>query len=165
MADNDPRSLPRLGFIGLGGMGGRMARRLLCRRIRPDGARPNPRARESPGAERCEVRPQTPQRVAAAVDVVLSSLTDDAALEEVMFGPEGALAAARPGTIFIDMSTVSPHTSLRLQETAENQRSRGTWMPRSSGSTPQAQEGTARDPRGWEGGRVSEMPADPRRAG
>jgi len=30
MSDNDPGSKPRLGFIGLGGMGSRMARRLLA---------------------------------------------------------------------------------------------------------------------------------------
>jgi 3-hydroxyisobutyrate dehydrogenase-like beta-hydroxyacid dehydrogenase len=82
----------------------------------------------------------TPKRVAAAVDVVLSSLSDDAALEEVMFGPEGVLAGARPGSILIEMSTISPHASSRLHEAA---RARGLDVLDApvSGSTPQAQEG------------------------
>ena len=82
----------------------------------------------------------TPRRVAAAVDVVLSSLTDDAALEKVMFGPEGALTVARPGTTFIEMSTVSPRTSIRLHEAA-SPRGLAVLDAPVSGSTPQAEEG------------------------
>jgi 3-hydroxyisobutyrate dehydrogenase-like beta-hydroxyacid dehydrogenase len=78
--------------------------------------------------------------VASAVDVVLSSLTDDAALEDVMLAPRGALALARPGTLFIEMSTVSPRASLRLQKAAAI---RGLTVLDApvSGSTPQAEEG------------------------
>jgi 3-hydroxyisobutyrate dehydrogenase-like beta-hydroxyacid dehydrogenase len=82
----------------------------------------------------------TPKRVAASVDVVLTSLTDDAALEEVMFGPEGALAGARPGTTFIEMSTVSPRASLRLHAAATAKALAVLDAP-VSGSTPQAEEG------------------------
>jgi 3-hydroxyisobutyrate dehydrogenase-like beta-hydroxyacid dehydrogenase len=82
----------------------------------------------------------TPARLAAAVDVVLSSLTDDAALEEVMFGPEGALASARAGAMFIEMSTVSSRTSLRLHEAATATAVAVLDAP-VSGSTPQAEEG------------------------
>ena len=139
MPDNDPRSGPRLGFIGLGGMGGRMARRLLAAGYDltvHDRTRERARPLEQSGAKFAP----TPKRLAAAVDVVLSSLTDDAALEEVMFGPEGALTGAQPRTTFIEMSTVSPRTSIRLHEAA---------IPRAlavldapvSGSTPQAEEG------------------------
>jgi 3-hydroxyisobutyrate dehydrogenase-like beta-hydroxyacid dehydrogenase len=139
MTNNDYRSGPRLGFIGLGAMGGRMAKRLLAAgydltlhdRIR-DHARPL----EQAGAKFAP----TPQRLAAAVDVVISSLTDDAALEEVMFGAEGALAHARPGTIFIEMSTVSPRASQRLHEAA-SARSLDVLDAPVSGSTPQAEAG------------------------
>jgi 3-hydroxyisobutyrate dehydrogenase-like beta-hydroxyacid dehydrogenase len=80
----------------------------------------------------------TPKQVAA--DVVLSSLTDDAAVEAVIYGPEGALAAARPGTIFIEMSTVSPRTSRRLHEAATTRAVAVLDAP-VSGSTPQAEAG------------------------
>jgi 3-hydroxyisobutyrate dehydrogenase-like beta-hydroxyacid dehydrogenase len=139
MPDSELQSRPSLGFIGLGGMGGRMARRLLAAGYDltvHDRARERARPLEQGGAKFAP----TPKRVAAAVNVVLSSLTDDAALEEVMFRPEGALAGARPGTTFIDMSTVSPRASSRLHEAAI---SRGLAVLDApvSGSTPQAEEG------------------------
>jgi 3-hydroxyisobutyrate dehydrogenase len=79
MAENDPRTRPRLGFIGLGAMGGRMARRLLAAGYDltvHDRNRERARPLELSGAKFAP----TPRRVAAAVDVVLSSLTDDAAV-------------------------------------------------------------------------------------
>jgi 3-hydroxyisobutyrate dehydrogenase-like beta-hydroxyacid dehydrogenase len=57
-----------------------------------------------------------------------------------MFGPEGALAGARPGTIFIDMSTVSPHASRQLYEAATTRALVVLDAP-VSGSTPQAEAG------------------------
>jgi 3-hydroxyisobutyrate dehydrogenase-like beta-hydroxyacid dehydrogenase len=139
MADSELRSGPSLGFIGLGAMGSRMAQRLLAAGYDltvHDRTRERARPLEQNGAKFAP----TPKRLAAAVDVVLSSLTDDAALEEVMFGPEGALTVARPGTTFIEMSTVSPRISSRLHEAA---RTRGLAVLDApvSGSTPQAEEG------------------------
>jgi len=52
--------------------------------------------------------------LAADADIVLSSLADDAAVEQAMLSPGGALAGARPGTVFIEMSTVSPSLSRRM---------------------------------------------------
>jgi 3-hydroxyisobutyrate dehydrogenase-like beta-hydroxyacid dehydrogenase len=139
MPDNDPRSWPRLGFIGLGAMGGRMARRLLAAGYDltvHDRTRERARPLEQGGAKFAP----TPKQVAAAADVVLSSLTDDGAVEAVMFGREGALAGARRGTIFIEMSTVSPRTSRQLHEAATTRALVVLDAP-VSGSTPQAQEG------------------------
>jgi 3-hydroxyisobutyrate dehydrogenase len=139
MTSKDPRPGPRLGFIGLGAMGGRMARRLLAAGYDltvHDRVREHARPLEQAGAKFAP----TPERLAAAVDVVLSSLTDDAALEEVMFGAEGALAHARPGTSFIEMSTVSPRASQRLHEAAST-RSLDVLDAPVSGSIPQAEEG------------------------
>lgn len=51
-----------------------------------------------------------PQSVACAADVVISCVPDSPQVEEVLFGPRGA-AAAGPGRIFIDMSTISPVAS------------------------------------------------------
>jgi 3-hydroxyisobutyrate dehydrogenase-like beta-hydroxyacid dehydrogenase len=139
MPDNDAASRPRLGFIGLGAMGGRMARRLLAAGYDltvHDRARERARPLEQGGAKFAP----TPGRVAAAVDMVVSSLTDDTAVEDVMFAPEGALAAARPGTIFIEMSTVSPHTSGRLHDAAKARALEVLDAP-VSGSTPLAEAG------------------------
>lgn len=50
----------------------------------------------------------TPQALAESVDVVLTLLTDEAAIDQVYSGPQGLLTGAVQGKIFIDMSTVQP---------------------------------------------------------
>jgi 3-hydroxyisobutyrate dehydrogenase-like beta-hydroxyacid dehydrogenase len=57
----------------------------------------------------------TPEDLAERVDVVLSSLANDAAFEEVAGKVVGA---ARPGSVLIDVSTVSPEVSARVAELA-----------------------------------------------
>jgi 3-hydroxyisobutyrate dehydrogenase-like beta-hydroxyacid dehydrogenase len=139
MPDTDSKSRPRLGFIGLGAMVGRNDQRLLAAGYYLTvhyRARERARHMEQGGARFA----QTPGQVAAAADVVLSSLTDDAVVEEVMLGPEGALAEARPGTTFIEMSTVSPRTTGRLNKAA-TPRDLAVLDAPVSGSTPQAEEG------------------------
>jgi len=120
-------------------MGGRMARRLLAAGYDLtvyNRTRERTRPLQESGAKVAD----TPGALAAGADVVLSSLTDDAALEEVLFRPDGALDSARPGTVFIEMSTVSPATSRRLHDAA---RAKGLAVLDApvSGSTPQAEQG------------------------
>jgi len=82
----------------------------------------------------------TPKQLAAGVDIVFSSVANDAALEQVMFGPDGALAGARAGSVVIEMSTVNPRTSRQVHEDA---RSKGVSVLDApvSGSTVQAEQG------------------------
>jgi 3-hydroxyisobutyrate dehydrogenase-like beta-hydroxyacid dehydrogenase len=56
---------------------------------------------------------------AAAADTVFSCITNDAALREVALGPQGVLANAKPGAIFIDTSTVSTAISAQVAEQAQ----------------------------------------------
>jgi 3-hydroxyisobutyrate dehydrogenase-like beta-hydroxyacid dehydrogenase len=58
----------------------------------------------------------TPAKLAERVDVILTSLADDAAFESVA---ADATAAARPGAVLVDLSTVSPAASARVAERAE----------------------------------------------
>ena len=140
MEPDSQRSHPRLGFIGLGAMGSRMAGRLLAagydltvfNRRRDE----RMRALEQRGATGAE----TPGAVAGNAEVILVSVTDDAAVEDVITGAEGALYEARAGTIFINMSTVSPALSRRLSETALFTGVSVLDAP-VSGSTPQAEQG------------------------
>src|SRR5882762_1256031 len=93
---------PRLGFIGMGGMGSRMAARLLAAGYEVtiyNRHRERTRSLEQQGAK---VAPE-PGELAAHADIVLSSLADDVAVEEVMLAPDGTLARARPGAVFIEM--------------------------------------------------------------
>lgn len=78
--------------------------------------------------------------LASSVDIVLSCVADDAAVEAVMTGPDSALTSARPGTVFIEMSTVSPSTSRRLHEAALRKKISFLDAP-VSGSLPQAELG------------------------
>jgi 3-hydroxyisobutyrate dehydrogenase len=108
---------PRVGFIGLGGMGSRMASRLLAAGYSLtiyNRARERTHTLEQRGANVAAL----PGTLAGGCDIVFSSVADDAAVENVILGRDGALNAARPGTIFIEMSTISPTTSRRLHEAA-----------------------------------------------
>lgn len=130
----------RLGLIGMGRMGRRMAARLRQAGY-PLTVYNRTREKTIPLAEKGAAVAESPRELAAASEVVLSSLADDAAVEEMMLGPEGALAAARPGTIFIEMSTISPKTVRRLFEAARAKESPFLDAP-VSGSTLQAEEGS-----------------------
>ena len=137
MVDNARK--PPVGFVGLGRMGQRMAARLI------DAGYPltvynRTAIRAAPLAERGSAVAQTPRALAEAVEVVMLSLTDDAALEQVMEGPDGVLAGLRPGATVVDFSTVSPRTSRAV---ATKVQARGAAMldVPVSGSTPQAERG------------------------
>lgn len=51
---------------------------------------------------------ETPAQAAREADVVITMVTDGPDVEAVLFGENGACATARPGTLIIDMSTISP---------------------------------------------------------
>src|SRR5262249_19131750 len=81
--------------------------------------------------------------LAAAVRVTMLSLPNDAIVEKALFGDgsPGLVAGARPGDVFIDLSTVSPVTTRRLAERAAAARVRLIDAP-VSGSVSGAQAGT-----------------------
>src|SRR5438552_7117771 len=58
----------------------------------------------------------TPADAVRDVDLVMYSLSDEHAVEDVVFGAKGILSGIKEGQIAIDMSTVLPATSLREQE-------------------------------------------------
>jgi 3-hydroxyisobutyrate dehydrogenase-like beta-hydroxyacid dehydrogenase len=105
----------RIGFAGLGLMGRRMAANLLekgfpltvwnrtiavCEPLWSAGAGVAHSARE----------------LGEASDVVVSCVSDPAAVEEVVFGETGLLPAVRPGFRYVETSTISPALSRRLAE-------------------------------------------------
>jgi len=129
----------RVGFIGLGAMGTRMAGRLLAAHHDVVVYNRTPE-RTRPLEQRGAKVAATPKELAAGVEIVFSSVANDAALEQVMFGPDGALAGTRAGTTVVEMSTVNPRTSRRLHEAA---RGKGVSVLDApvSGSTVQAEQG------------------------
>jgi len=129
-----------VGFIGLGHMGGNMAARLLAAGHEVYGEerhREHARQLEQAGLRWRD----TPREVAAAAEIVVTSLPDDAALEAAASGPDGILAGLAAGKVWVDVSTVSPRVSRAL---AERVRATGAAMLDApvSGSVPQVQAGT-----------------------
>jgi 3-hydroxyisobutyrate dehydrogenase len=59
---------------------------------------------------------KTPAELASASEIVITSLTDDAALDAVYSAPSGLLAGDVGGKLFIEMSTVQPGTAVALAE-------------------------------------------------
>ena len=105
-----------VGFVGTGNMGGPMATNVLKagHQLTIFDARAEATAPlEKLGGRRA---PDLPT-VAAAVEVTLTSLPNDAIVEEVLFGSAGTpglVAGAQAGHVVFDLSTVSPDTTRRL---------------------------------------------------
>lgn len=116
--------MANLGYIGLGVMGSRMVNRLLDKGHTVTGYN-RTRSKAQWLIDRGMRWADSPREVVEAAGITLSMLTDSAALEEVVAGPGGVLAAIAPGKIFIDMSTVSPAIS---RELADRVRAKGGEM-------------------------------------
>ena len=105
----------RIGFCGLGLMGEGMARNFVDKGWKTTvWNRTRARAEAVSGAE---VAP-TPAALAAGVDVMITSLSDPAAVRAVALGPEGLLAGARQGARWIETSTIGRPTVLALAAAA-----------------------------------------------
>jgi 2-hydroxy-3-oxopropionate reductase len=115
MAPCQGERVTNIGFIGLGIMGGPMAVNLA-------------RAGHSVvgydlGPDRVERLTDAGGRGAAGLDeavagadVVITMLPDSPDVEGVALGPDGVLRQARPGSLYVDMSTVRPETGRRLAQ-------------------------------------------------
>jgi 3-hydroxyisobutyrate dehydrogenase-like beta-hydroxyacid dehydrogenase len=102
-------------LIGLGNMGTAVAERLLDAGYALAVYNRSPGKTVSAVARGATVA-ETAAGLAAGADIVLTSLADDDALESVA---ASVVAAARPGTVLVDMSTVSPGASARVARLAE----------------------------------------------
>jgi len=110
--------MAHLGFIGLGVMGGRMVKRLLDTGHSVTGHN-RTRSKAQWLLDLGMQWGETPAVVAQASDVVLSMVANTAALQAITGGPHGVLTGLRPGSIFVDMSTVSPAASRTLATQVE----------------------------------------------
>ena len=104
-----------MGLIGLGNMGGAFAERLLEAGFSLVVWNRTPEKAEGAAARGATVASSAAE-LASRVDVVVTSLADDDALEAVA---REVASAARPGTVLVDMSTVSPDVSARVASLAD----------------------------------------------
>src|SRR5215510_11359905 len=106
--------MPRnVGFIGLGIMGVSMARRLL-----EAGHKVTVYNRTASKAEPLvkigAKQAATPRDAAKGNEIVISIVTDSPDVEEVLIGKNGAVHAAGPNALFIDMTTIAPDTARKV---------------------------------------------------
>lgn len=132
-------SVRSAGFLGLGRMGGAMARNLLDAGWRLTGWN-RTASRCAPLVERGMAQAATPREAAAAADTVVVSLFDDRALLDVLEGEDGVAAGCGPGTVVVETSTVAASTSDRVARAVEE---RGATLLRApvSGNTVVAEAG------------------------
>jgi 3-hydroxyisobutyrate dehydrogenase-like beta-hydroxyacid dehydrogenase len=129
----------RLAFVGLGVMGGGVARRLLAAGHDVIGYNRTPE-RAAPLVERGLELRETPRQAAESAEVVFSMVANADALGAVALGPEGILAGLGPSQVYVDMTTATPEASRAL---AEQVRERGARMLDApvSGSVSTLEEG------------------------
>lgn len=106
-----------VGFVGLGVMGWPMAANVALAGFpvfvhNRTKERADAFALSSEGVTVCA----SPAEVAASADVVLTMLADGPAVDEVYLGEMGLLAGARPGAMFVEMSTIGPEHAAALGE-------------------------------------------------
>lgn len=110
---------PAVGFIGVGLMGKPMTLRLLAAGYRTT-VWNRSRAKLKEVLAEGAVEAKSPAALAAASDIVFMCVTDTAAAEAVVFGPEGVARGAEPGKTLVDFSSIRPDATrvmaMRLKE-------------------------------------------------
>lgn len=102
-----------IGFIGMGNMGSRMASRLLEAGFDVTVYNRTP-GRADPLIKRGAKQAKSPSDLAKHCEIVISSVADGDALMEVAMGEDGLVRHAKPGLVYVEMSTVSPIESARV---------------------------------------------------
>lgn len=103
----------RIGFIGLGTMGAPMAHRLIAAGYEVT-VHNRTRAKEEPLAAAGAARAASPRACAEGQDVVLTMVSDTPDVQATVLGDQGASQGMAPGSILVDMSTISPMTTRRI---------------------------------------------------
>jgi 3-hydroxyisobutyrate dehydrogenase len=132
----------RVAFLGLGIMGSRMANRLVDAGFQLTVWNRTHSTAEQFCAEHAGVRlAHTPGEAGAQADMVVSMVVDGPQVDQVLLGDDGVAAAARPGTLCIDCSTIGPSWT---REIADRLGEHGVRMIDApvTGSSPRAEDGT-----------------------
>lgn len=124
--------MERIGFIGLGIMGKPMATHLLTAGY-PLTVLNRSRAPQDELVAAGARPGQSSRRVAEESDVVITMLPDSPDVEQVVFGQAGVLEGLRPGSLVIDMSTISPAVARRVTAAARERGSDALDAPVSGG--------------------------------
>jgi 3-hydroxyisobutyrate dehydrogenase-like beta-hydroxyacid dehydrogenase len=130
-----------VGFIGLGIMGSRQAANLARAGFELTVYNRTRERADAWAAEHGGHVAATPRELAERSDVVVTMVVDGSQVEAILLGEDGALAGARPGALFIDMTTTAPADARRLGATLR-ERGHGFVDAPVTGSAPKAEDGT-----------------------
>jgi 3-hydroxyisobutyrate dehydrogenase len=131
----------RIGFVGLGIMGSRMAANLRRAGYELTVYNRTHERAEAWAAEHGGTVVDTPAEVGAASDIVITMVVDGAQVAEVLLGEDGVAAGVAAGTLCVDMSTIAPGDSRRIAA-ALGERDIGFVDAPVTGSSPKAEDGT-----------------------
>ncbi|WP_243794283.1 2-hydroxy-3-oxopropionate reductase [Saccharopolyspora gloriosae] len=132
--------MSKIGFIGLGIMGGPMAANLVQAGHEVTGFNRSPAAVDELVAAGGTAAASIAEAVSGA-EVIFTMLPDSPDVESVVFGEDGVLAVAERGALLIDCSTIRPDASRRIAEAAAERGLRSLDAP-VSGGEPKAIDGT-----------------------
>lgn len=130
----------KIGWIGLGNMGNPMVQNLLKAGYKV-AVYNRSKDKESPLLTLGASAAASPAELIKNCDVVITMLSNDAAVKEVFENQDGLLTSSNPGKLIINMSTVAPDTSRYLAEKCLNHELNFIDAP-VSGSVKPAQDGT-----------------------
>jgi 3-hydroxyisobutyrate dehydrogenase len=131
----------RIGFLGLGIMGSRMAANVARAGFPLTVWTHTPGKAERWCAAHGASPAATPAEAAAASEIVLSMVVDGDQVASVLLGEGGAIEGAHEGLLCVDMSTIAPTDTVRIG-TALGERAIGMLDAPVTGSSPRAQDGT-----------------------
>jgi 3-hydroxyisobutyrate dehydrogenase-like beta-hydroxyacid dehydrogenase len=131
----------RVGFIGLGIMGSRMASNLRRAGFELNVFNRTRARAEAWAAEHGGTVADSPRAAAEGANVVITMVVDGAQVEAMLLGPDGALEGAADGALFVDMSTIAPEDARRLAGVVR-ERGHGFVDAPVTGSAPKAESGT-----------------------
>ncbi|HEU0257840.1 MAG TPA: NAD(P)-dependent oxidoreductase [Burkholderiales bacterium] len=136
----DTQRKPALGFIGLGQMGEPMVRRLLAAGF-PVAVWNRSSNKVAPALEHGARAAASPAELARGADIVMTCVTDQRALEAVLFSPQGVAEGGGHGKLVVDFSSIAPDAArafaLRLERLGM-----GLVDAPVSGGVPGAEKGT-----------------------
>jgi 3-hydroxyisobutyrate dehydrogenase-like beta-hydroxyacid dehydrogenase len=141
MSQPDRDTHARIGFLGLGIMGSRMAANVGRAGYPLKVWTHSPGKAERWASEQRATALATPAEVARESDIVISMVVDGAQVASVLLGESGAIEAAHPGLLCVDMSTIAPSETRRIGAALGERGVRMLDAP-VTGSAPRAQDAT-----------------------
>ena len=131
----------RVGFIGLGIMGSRMAVNLRRAGFELSVHNRTHARAEAWASEHGARVAATPREAAEGADAIITMVVEGDQVEALLLGPDGAVEGAPEGALFVDMSTIAPADARRLGATLR-ERGHGFVDAPVTGSAPKAEAGT-----------------------